>query len=115
MRTSKAKMRKNTHSCKEMKKRLSYQCEDHSDPFDCPDSLIIYVPRFDEYGLIVHDGGQSYITISFCPWCGKKLPVSKRDRWFETLAAHGYDNPSTQEIPKEFLSNEWYLKPARKS
>ena len=32
------------------------------------------------YGLIIHDGGTSAVTIQFCPWCGSKLPASKRDR-----------------------------------
>lgn len=108
-------MRKNIHSCKEMKRHLNFQCDVHTDPFQCADSLVIYIPRFDEYGIIIHDGGQSYDIINFCPWCGKKLPVSKRNRWFKTLAARGYDNPSKQKIPKEFLSNEWYLNPTRKS
>lgn len=25
------------------------------------------------YGLPIHDGGESYIRINFCPWCGKNL------------------------------------------
>jgi hypothetical protein len=26
-----------------------------------------------DFGLPIHDGGNSYIKINFCPWCGKKL------------------------------------------
>ncbi|HTF81366.1 MAG TPA: hypothetical protein VL947_06570 [Cytophagales bacterium] len=25
------------------------------------------------YGLPIHDGGTSYISIQYCPWCGKLL------------------------------------------
>jgi hypothetical protein len=41
-----------------------------------------YHPTFDEYGIIVHDGGPSFVVIAYCPWCGVGLPESKRDRWF---------------------------------
>ncbi len=34
---------------------VNYRCEQHPNPFDCPDCLIYYESRFDEYGLIVHD------------------------------------------------------------
>ena len=57
--------------CKMMADKLNHQCEQHPDPFDCPDNLII---RTDEgYGLIVHDGGASFIQIRFCPWCGTQI------------------------------------------
>jgi hypothetical protein len=34
------------------------------------DELVDYIPKFREYGVPVHDGGQSHIVIRFCPWCG---------------------------------------------
>ena len=101
------------HNCQQMAERLNYRCEDHSDIYDCPDNLVVYVSKFDEYGLIIHDGGKSYIGITYCPWCGEKLPPSRRDEWFETLSAMGYENPLTQKIPKKFLSDEWYRGPKR--
>jgi hypothetical protein len=73
------------HCCNDMTDRVNYVCHQHEDPFDCPDNLIFYSSKFDEYGIIVHDGGSSFIEISFCPWCGAKLPMSKRDLWFDTL------------------------------
>jgi hypothetical protein len=96
--------------CQEMSEALNHQCSQHPDSFDCPDSLIHYSPEFDEYGLVIHDGGSSVQAINYCPWCGSKLPASKRDQWFRTLEALGYDSPSNQEIPKEFLTGEWYAK-----
>ncbi|HQU82415.1 MAG TPA: hypothetical protein PKY59_04785 [Pyrinomonadaceae bacterium] len=66
------------HCCELMKTRTEFVCEKHESPFDCADSLIYYSKRFNEYGLIIHDSGSSFIKIDFCPFCGKKLPKSKR-------------------------------------
>lgn len=93
-----------------MTDRVNYVCEQHEDPFDCADHLISYSSEFDEYGIIIHDGGSSTIEISFCPWCGSKLPISKRDLWFDTLERLGYDEPFEQDIPEEFKSDKWYHK-----
>lgn len=98
------------HCCDNMTDRVNYVCKQHEYPFECPDNLIFYSPKFDEYGIIVHDGGSSFIEISFCPWCGTKLPMSKRDLWFDTLEKLGYDEPFEQDIPEEFNSDKWYNK-----
>ncbi|WP_434547977.1 DUF6980 family protein [Novosphingobium resinovorum] len=57
-----------------MRSNIENNCDDHEDRFDCPDSLIHYSYQADSYGLIIHDGGSSIIGISYCPWCGAKLP-----------------------------------------
>lgn len=61
------------HCCADMKRQLEYKCEQHPNPFDCPDNLIIYWKEHNTYGIIYHDGGTSYSTIKYCPYCGKKL------------------------------------------
>jgi len=91
-----------------MTDQINHQCEQHQSPFDCPDNLIGYSPKFDEYGLIVHDGGSSSAAIRFCPWCGARLPESRRDCWFDELRAKGIDDPWTQDIPEEYQSDAWY-------
>ncbi len=68
------------HCCEMMSAQIAHRCEQHADIFDCPDVLIVYRSKFDEYGIIIHDGGSSSITIHYCPWCGTTLPDSKRDR-----------------------------------
>ena len=98
------------HCCEMMKGNLEHSCDLHEEPYDCPDTLIDYVETFDEYGIIIHDGGHSKITIQYCPWCGKKLPTSKRDRWFLDLEKLGYDEPFEQDIPKKYQTDEWYRK-----
>ena len=91
-----------------MTSQIQHLCPDHPDLFDCPDVLITYTAQFDEYGLIIHDGGSSCITISFCPWCGTRLPKSKYERWRDELAALGFDEPSEQAIPDAYNTDAWY-------
>ncbi|MBO0469688.1 hypothetical protein JZO66_03955 [Enterococcus sp. DIV0242_7C1] len=71
--------------------------------------LIYHDERFDEYGIIIHDGGQSYITITHCPWTGEKLPESKKDQWFDELEKLGFEDPISEyeEIPEEYKSAKW--------
>jgi hypothetical protein len=66
------------HCCEEMRRQAEHVCDQHPDRFECPDCLVHYSERFQEYGLIVHDGGSSVVRIRFCPWCGAELPESLR-------------------------------------
>lgn len=100
------------HCCQAMRDELSATCAEHDDRFACPDALFHYDPRFDEYGLIVHDGGSSVRGIAFCPWCGATLPESKRDRWFEALYALGIESPSSDPVPREYQSDLWWRAPS---
>ncbi|WP_028413903.1 DUF6980 family protein [Bacillus sp. 278922_107] len=61
------------HCCDYMNYHVNFTCDIHSDPFECPDNLILFDKMNKEYGLIIHDGGSSTIGISFCPWCGAEL------------------------------------------
>ncbi len=94
--------------CERMQLAATYECKDCHDKWQCGDQLIHYDLVFDEYGLIIHDGGASYILIEYCPWCGDKLPVSKRDRWFDELEDLGFNDPVDKDIPEKYKSNAWY-------
>lgn len=98
----------NIHCCQEMREQVTFQCDLHKDPFQCPDALVAYEARYDEYGLIIHDGGQSVLSIAHCPWCGSKLPESRRDQWFDELEALGVEDPWTQEVPEKYSDDAWY-------
>ena len=67
------------HCCEKMAYFVNQRCEVHDNAFACPDMILLYDKKFDEYGIIIHDGGESFISIDYCPWCGKKLPASKRN------------------------------------
>lgn len=85
-------------------------CDQHSDLGECPDSLISYSLRFDEYGIALNDGGSARVAIAFCPFCGMRLPESKRDRWFDELEQRGISDPTVETIPVDFQSDKWWRK-----
>ena len=59
------------HCCTKMKEKIKCKCDKHDSEFDCPDCIIMYIPEYDEYLIVIHDGGNSGISINYCPWCGK--------------------------------------------
>lgn len=100
--------------CDEMKENIYFIGEKKVYNGDVNNKVVYYSSRFNEFGILIYDGlngiATSYILISHCPWCGKKLPESKRDEWFDKLEELGYDEPLSQDIPQEFNSSEWYEK-----
>jgi len=96
------------HCCDAMRDQVESRCDEHLDRFECPDDLVAFIPKFQEYGLIVHDGGTSMIGITFCPWCGHHLPESLRERWLEELESRGID-PSADHIPDDFQDDRRLL------
>lgn len=89
-----------------MTRQVDWHCDTHPDRYDCADALISFTAKFREYGLIIHDGGTSSIIISYCPWCGARLPESQRDRWFDEMERRGI-NPWTSDVPAEFEDDRW--------
>jgi hypothetical protein len=63
--------------CETMKYHLNFKCDIHKDRFDCPDNIIYSSKNKKELGIIIHDGGSSFIKIKYCPWCGNKLKTKK--------------------------------------
>lgn len=90
-------------------------CSIHADPLECPDVLVVYFHKFDEYGLPVRDAGGSLVTIAHCPWCGRVFGPSRRDAWFEALDALGFEEPFDAVrdglAPPEFSSDAWWRRP----
>lgn len=90
-----------------MRYHVSTTCSVHKDRFDCPDALIHHNQKFDEYGIIVQDGGSSVIEIRFCPWCGTELPPSKREAWHAEVARRGLD-PNANDLPEDLRDDDWW-------
>lgn len=95
------------HCCAEMGAALSHDCNQHADPFDCPDTVLVYNEPFGEYGMPIRDGGMSYLVVSHCPWCGAKLPASARDAWFDAVDAAGLGDADIDALPEKFLTAAW--------
>ncbi len=66
------------YCCDDMKDNCTFKCDTCSDKFECPDTLINH-RKDGTFGIIVHDGGMSSISIAFCPWCGKNLQREQND------------------------------------
>lgn len=70
---------------------------------------IIFIPEFREYGIPILDGGSSFLQISFCPWCGKELPQSLRDEFFDIIEEMGINYPCPlDELPENMRSAKWW-------
>jgi hypothetical protein len=90
-----------------MRDRLDLVGVAYEDPWDDPDVVVVYLPKFDEYGLPVRDGGTSMIVIGHCPWCGVRLPESRRDAWFDEMERLGID-PWKDDVPADYRSDAWW-------
>jgi hypothetical protein len=101
------------HCCPAMRRAATLNCPKHKDIYECPDVLVSYSKKLREYGIIVHNGGTASARIAYCPWCGKKLPGSLRDRWFDALDALGID-PWKDEIPRAYQSDAWWKRSRRR-
>ena len=73
-----------------------------------------YNPKFREYYLdaIIGHGAEK---ITFCPYCGTKLPKGLSDEWFDILEKeYGLDDPGMpdqkEKVPAEFKTDEWWKK-----
>lgn len=95
------------HCCDRLFAEVSSTCPDHAQPWECSDILLAYSAKFNEYGIVVHDGGSSSVQIFYCPWCGAALPQSRRDEWFDKLDGMGIE-PGDTAVPIEMESDEWW-------
>jgi hypothetical protein len=59
--------------CDDMARAVTFDCEHCRDSFDCADVLVHYSEAHGHFGLIIRDGGKSWVKIDFCPWCGQQL------------------------------------------
>jgi hypothetical protein len=97
------------YPCLHMAYQANYRCAAHQDAWDCPSALVVYIEQYDEYGIPIRDGGDSYWKIDNCPWCGHALPQSKREMWILKLRALGHDPFQNYDaIPEEYKSAKWY-------
>lgn len=73
---------------------------------------ISYSGRFREYGIVRSMPDTSVCTLAvYCPWCGTKLPVSMRGKYFKALASLGLSVDiltPLSEVPDEYRDDRWW-------
>ncbi|MEW6619280.1 MAG: hypothetical protein AB1422_08095 [bacterium] len=69
------------HCCKMMNFHINHE-----------DKIIQYWSKFREYVIKIPEVlGGGGLVMNYCPWCGKKLPKSLRDKIFEENQKKGLD------------------------
>jgi hypothetical protein len=63
--------------CDMMAQNVNLRCPDGHDVFECVDNLVYHSDASSAYGLLIHDGGSSFVRIAYCPWCGTNLGSSE--------------------------------------
>ena len=87
---------------------MKHCCHDIEVHIKSGEVALFYNAKFREYGIAVTDGGSSFQTITFCPWCGTRLPLSLRDKWFEVVCDQLGLEPGDKNIPAKYNSEEWW-------
>ena len=98
------------YPCVHIGNYLTLVCDKHPNPRDCSRALMGYSAKYNEYFIYDRNIESSAVTIiEFCPWCGVKLPDSKRDQWCRELEELGVEEPLLDEtIPERYKSDKWH-------
>jgi hypothetical protein len=98
---------KGQHCCLRLHNAVDETDPENSSPYS-------YKPKFRSY-YVASTRHWGWEELSFCPYCGTKLPKELSDEWFDILEdEYGLDNPvgldQEPKIPAEFLTDEWWKK-----
>jgi hypothetical protein len=93
------------HCCLDMASAIAHPIETlHQGP----NRVLDWIACWDEYRIPMSYDGYSATPIRHCPWCGHRLPDSKRSLWYERLKSLGYSDPGNEDLPDEFGTDEWW-------
>ena len=94
------------HCCHQMTEQVNMHWPNAESPLlGSTDQRIYWSPVFDEYGLICQPSAE-VLDIQHCPFCGQRLPDSRRDAWFERVVPTGWKTWGDP-IPDELLRYGW--------
>lgn len=106
----------------EIDKRVEQARNDYKGPHCCltmdaelknKGTILHYSLRFREYGVKIPKS-TGCMLMDYCMFCGKKLPFSVRDEWYDILEKeYGLESPDEEDkkkVPKEFWNDEWWKK-----
>ncbi|HLC06641.1 MAG TPA: hypothetical protein VJJ26_00505 [Candidatus Babeliales bacterium] len=97
-----------------MNQKIIYCCYAIEQEINDPRVFINYNPKYRESSINTTNKHVIRL-ISNCPWCGKGLPQSLRDEWFDILEKeYQLDDPWDKNqallVPEEFKTDEWWKK-----
>ena len=72
-----------------------------------PDVPVVYRSQFREF-VIAMSGGDA-VVMRYCPLCGRELPKSLRDDWFERIWELGLTGPEDERVPSDMRSDTWWV------
>lgn len=99
-----------SYCCEAMRDAVSAFCDVHADPWTCNAGTLVYNEPLDEYGIVLKDRAPEYVLIRHCPFCGGRLPESRRDEWYDALEALGFEDIlglEAHELPTDFVTDAW--------
>jgi hypothetical protein len=103
-------VREPLHCCQALKDAVEFRCTQHPAVADCSEYVLGFDGKFDEYGIWIHDGeagaAHSVIAIGYCPFCGLRLPQSRRNSWFDRLDELKLE---PEEAPDSMRRYGWWL------
>lgn len=95
-------------------KKTKHCCELMDMFLEDPRIPLKYYPMAREYGIPLSHSSAIQLFF-YCPWCGKKLPESLREKFFDILEKEYHVEPEFDikqdpNVPEEFKSDEWWKK-----
>ena len=90
--------------------KTSAPCKEMVENLADPTVPLGYNNVFDEYYLI-RSGGESWQLIYFCPFCGERLPQSRRDQFFDEIDRLGINyelGEDMNKLPTRYRTDEWW-------
>jgi hypothetical protein len=94
------------HCCRKMTEQVNMHWPEAESPLlGSTDQRIYWSPVFNEYGLICQPSPE-LLRIQHCPFCGQRLPDSRRAAWFERVSDTGWTTWGDP-IPDELLKYDW--------
>jgi hypothetical protein len=97
-----------------MSNKMKYCCTDmmfavEGNRFPNEPPVILYQPSWRSYGLVIGGDPDDQFFLSYCPFCGIKLPENLTDEHFDAIR-----DPKTGKVldplPEEFQTDEWWKK-----
>jgi len=87
-------------------------CEEMARHVEGGEVSISYNDRHRAYGILTtweYNRSLAKQQITYCPWCGARLPHGLSDKWFDLLDDLGLD-PEDPRVPEEMRSDAWWRK-----